>query len=84
MATKVTLKITNEFEDETTRNIIVGPYEITNPAVNPATFKANLATVKAAIPTYKNKYVSESGANWKDIKAAEITTNTRTQINLDA
>lgn len=80
------LKFTTEYEDDTTRDLTIG--EIDSNKINTTQLKSKIinfntpATRASLYPNFDSAFLSESGANFKRIKAAEIITTTRTYYDV--
>lgn len=82
MAATSDLKLTFGFEDESTRNLNIGPYSTNAAALSGA--KANIISFNANdLNSVKGLILSDGGANCTGIVDAHIITVNETEINLN-
>lgn len=79
MAATTNIKITNEFADNTTQAITIGPVETTK--LNP-TLKEDIIAFNSSMQSagYGSYLQSKAGADWVGISAVEIITTDRQYI----
>lgn len=76
------LKLTFGYQDETTRNLNIGPYATNAAALSGA--KANIISFNAnELNSVKSILLSDSGASCTGIVDAHIITTNETEINLN-
>lgn len=76
------LKLTASYADETKRDLEFGPFSSTSSPITNA--KTNIATVNSKVSEIEELFLSESGAKFTGITAAQIVTTNETEINLNA
>lgn len=77
-----TIKLTNKFADNTTRELAIGTIDDDNPAVSRATLKANIFNINDNAENLNGLYFSTGGASFVEISAAEIIIESRNNIDL--
>lgn len=80
MASTSMIQFKNQYEDETTSNLSVGPIDST--ALNIEQLRTKVKAFNAEIGTngFATKLVSKGGAPWRGISAVTITTTEREYI----
>ena len=81
MAAQTEIKLTFNFEDETTRDIKLGPFDTDAAVVSANTLRTNVKAFDTQ--AVKNAFVSETGASCMGIGGATIYQVSETEINLN-
>ena len=77
-----TIKLTNKFADNTTRDLAIGTFDDDNPAVSRTTVKANIFNINDNAENLNGLYFSTGGASFIEISACEIIVDNKTEIDL--
>lgn len=82
MAATSEIKLTFGYEDQTTRNLNLGPYATTSTAISGA--KANIISFNTNdVNSIKSLLLSDDGASCTGIVDAHILTSEVTEVNLN-